>query len=470
MRKVLAIASVFVMSMVRSKLFATLALILVALATGLPLIVKSDGTAVGWAKIAVYYNLGATTVVLSIVSLWAACGAIAREIDGKQIQMVICKPVNAFQVWFGKWMGLLFLNIVMLTIAGSITCLLLYSHLAKPGMSVNPGDNPFSEVLTGRRVILPRQPDVETEVQQRLKHLLAQTNLPPEMTVNDLGLEIRNRILAEKSVVPIGRSREWIIDMPRYRTVPCPDAQPPDGPVVPAVALKFSFGSAYRDAPAIKCAWTIVSADGEKLVETAMTTHMEGETIVPLPAKLLAAKGPLTVVFRNDERGNSSTVVFDTRRGVALLVRESSFGSNLFRGLVIIFCQLAMLSALGLAVSSMFSLPVASFVAVTFVLMGLASHYLAGTGAPGAPRYDHEGNRIEQSLTDRIGEHLGSCIEVLVTPVTKTDPVALMSDGMLVTWKMTGEATLFLLVLYPVAMGIVGGIVLRRRQLALPER
>src|SRR5882757_499032 len=108
----------------RSRLFLVIAVLLLASVVGLPLLIKDDGTARGFTQIVLTYTLSTVTALLGLSTLWLACGTLARDIEECQMQMVAVKPIARWQIWMGKWLGLMALNAALLVLAGaSVYCL-----------------------------------------------------------------------------------------------------------------------------------------------------------------------------------------------------------------------------------------------------------------------------------------------------------------------------------------------------------
>src|SRR5579859_8068384 len=102
----------------RFKLFLVVALLLLISVVGLPLLIKDDGTARGFTQILLTYTLGVITALLGLSTLWLACGTLARDIEDCQIQVVATKPIARWQIWLGKWLGIMSLNATLLAISG----------------------------------------------------------------------------------------------------------------------------------------------------------------------------------------------------------------------------------------------------------------------------------------------------------------------------------------------------------------
>src|SRR5882672_3097600 len=102
----------------RFRLFLVLAVLLLGAVIGLPILIKDDGTAQGFTQILITYTLSTVTGLLGLSTLWLACGTLARDIEECQMQMVAVKPIARWQIWLGKWMGIMSLNAALLGLAG----------------------------------------------------------------------------------------------------------------------------------------------------------------------------------------------------------------------------------------------------------------------------------------------------------------------------------------------------------------
>jgi len=107
MQRVLAIAWLTWKAAFRFRLFLVVAILLLASVVGLPLLIKTDGTARGFTQILLTYTLTTITALLGLSTLWLACGTLARDIEECQMQIVAVKPIARWQIWLGKWVGLM---------------------------------------------------------------------------------------------------------------------------------------------------------------------------------------------------------------------------------------------------------------------------------------------------------------------------------------------------------------------------
>jgi len=126
MQKVLAIALLTWKAAFRFRLFLVVAVLLLGAVVGLPLLIEDDGTARGFTQILLTYTLTTITALLGMSTLWLACGTLARDIEDCQIQVVAVKPIARWQIWIGKWLGLISLNAALLALSG--VCVFALMH------------------------------------------------------------------------------------------------------------------------------------------------------------------------------------------------------------------------------------------------------------------------------------------------------------------------------------------------------
>ena len=129
MRRILSIAILTFRESVRTRLVAALAVVVAVLVCGLPMLLKGDGTPVGVARMTLLYPLGAAFAFLALAAPWTAAASLASDVKGRTLQLVRVKPVRMWQLWCGKWLGLLFLNAALLLAA----FLVVYTRLAATG-------------------------------------------------------------------------------------------------------------------------------------------------------------------------------------------------------------------------------------------------------------------------------------------------------------------------------------------------
>src|SRR3954470_12586950 len=168
MQRVLAIAWLTWKAAFRFRLFIVIAVLLLGAVVALPILIKDDGTAQGFTQILITYTLSAITALLGLSTLWLACGTLARDIEECQLQVVAVKPISRWQIWLGKWLGIMTLNAVLLALAGgSVYALLLWRANRLPADQQQVLRN---EVLVARGSV--KQPDMTKDIDEETDRLL----------------------------------------------------------------------------------------------------------------------------------------------------------------------------------------------------------------------------------------------------------------------------------------------------------
>src|SRR4029453_17179065 len=176
MQRCLAIAFLTWKAAFRFRLFWVLAALLLMSVVLLPLFIKDDGTARGFTQILLTYTLSVITALLGLATLWLAWGILARDIEGCQLQMVAVKPIPRWQIWLGKWLGLVFLNLALLALAGASVYGLLHYRASR--LPSREQEILRREIMVARGSLKPPQPNIETEVERLFQQRLQQTRIP----------------------------------------------------------------------------------------------------------------------------------------------------------------------------------------------------------------------------------------------------------------------------------------------------
>jgi hypothetical protein len=453
MQRLFAIAKLTWKAAFRFRLFWVMAGLLLLCVIGLPLLVKDDGTARGFTQILLTYTLSMITTLLGFSTLWLACGTLARDIEEAQMQMVAVKPIARWQIWLGKWLGLVALNAALLVVAGgSVFFLLKWRASRLPEAQQRVLRN---EVFVARGSLkeAPRDIDAITEVE--FQEALKKTQVPPEEQ-QKVRTQLRERVMAQEQVVPPGYMRVWTIDLGlrklRLRDEP--------------LFVRTKFYAAQTNASGTYVGvWQIGPPDKYP----AFSLSMAGDSFLefPVSANRLDESGKLIIRFVNQ---NDSALLFPLDEGLEVLYRDGGFGLNFIRGMVIILCWLALLSAIGLSAASFLSFPVAAFFAATLLVIGLSSGTLSSVVAEGTlGGIDHESGTGNVTLVDRIVMPVFSKLLVVVNLVQGFSPVDSLSTGRSITWGQLGLAFSQIVLLLGGIFATIGIATFTRRELATAQ-
>ncbi|NLB59922.1 MAG: ABC transporter permease [Lentisphaerae bacterium] len=420
MHSILAIAELTLRRAVRSRVFLLLALLVIGCIIGLPLVMKSDGTLAGQVQLFLQYTLAVTGALLAIIAVWTAAGALALEVEERHIQMVIVKPVRTWQIWLGKWLGLMVINLVMVALAAT-TIYGLLRWTTRPALLTPAEQTRLAEdILVARRAAQPLWP--EGAAPSRANAL---------------------------TVAP-GQSISWRFELP---------------PHIPAgaVSLQYRFLTSHPDyQESVTGQWCIRDGAGQELFQQTVSARAQETHSCGIPVELA---GDLEISYLNTETSAPLTLLFDAPDSVQLQIRVSSFASNYLRAWLMTLARLAFFSALGLTAGAAFSTPVAVFVSMALLIISAVSRWLqqVASFADAESRLDWMVALGEQTLRAAY-----LALELILPPLQRWDPHAFLAEGLFLSGALTAQAWLVLGGLYPALLALAGAWLLRRRELGLP--
>src|SRR5215471_9709662 len=216
MQRLFAIAWLTWKAAFRFRLFLVLAVLLLASVVALPLLIKDDGTARGFTQILLTYTLSTISALLGLSTLWLACGTLARDIEECQMQVVATKPIARWQIWLGKWLGIMSLNAALLALSGAC----IYGLLQWRATRLSPEQQAIlhSEVLVARGSAKESSKDgeIDAETEKRfeagLKHNPELAELS-DAQKKEARKQLKEQVKADYEAVPPGTPRPWFIDL-----------------------------------------------------------------------------------------------------------------------------------------------------------------------------------------------------------------------------------------------------------------
>ncbi len=457
----LTIAFLTVRAAYRFRLVQVLILLLAAAVVALPLTIKEVGTAQGFTQILITYTLTAITAILGFTTLWLACGTLAREVEECQMQMVVVKPIARWQIWLGKWIGIMILNSLLLVLSGGAVFLLLQWRAHK--MTPEIQQVLRNEVLVARGSIKEKPRELEPVVEQVYQQRLRQSNV----AATDLKMlkdQVRELVKQEFQLVRPGFPHRWVIDLGLKRN--SLRNQP--------LFLRVKFTTAQKNQADLDnpktytTLWQAGVPGTAKVWRDQLNLASDSFHILPLPPNLFDDRGVITIECVNP---NDVALLFLLEDGLELLYREGNFGLNFFRGLGIIFCWLAMLASIGLAAASFLSFPVAAFLSLGILLVGFSNTTLAQIVQEGGiSGVDHNTGKIDTPhLIDQVAVPVAAGALKLINLVRSFSPIDSLSTGRSITWWQLATAFSQIVLLAGGLFGAAGMILFTRRELATAQ-
>lgn len=453
MQRCLAIALLTWKAAFRFRLFWVLAFLLLASVVVLPLLIKDDGTARGFTQILLTYTLTVITSLLGLATLWLACGILAKDIEECQLQMVAVKPIPRWQIWLGKWLGLVLLNLALLCVAGTSVYVLLNwraNRLPAPQREILR-----KEILVARGSLKPRPPNIERDAQRLFEQRVQTANVPPSEH-DELRKQLRELVQSAHQVSMPGVPKDWTIDVGMRR------ALLRDEPLF--IRIKF-YVARTNATGSYFTTWQIGSA--KAAVSRDLLLAAETPTEFRVPPNLFDDQGRLFVRLINRDQ---TTLIVPIEDGFEVLYREGGFALNFVRGLLIIACWLALLAAIGLASATFLSFPVAAFFSASLLFVVFSSGTLANVVAEGSIfGVDHETGQAAGSLVDILLLPLFRGMLWIIELVRGFSPVDALSTGRSISWWQLTRAVGQIVLLMGGLAAVTGMAILTRRELATAQ-
>jgi hypothetical protein len=155
---------------------------------------------------------------------------------------------------------------------------------------------------------------------------------------------------------------------------------------------------------------------------------------------------------------------------VAILFGAGGFGANFARSFALMLLALASVAAVGITAGAMFSFPVATFCSAGLFVGALLVHASAAMTTPeeACRRCGHAAHSTAKSRFETLAIRAAHAADALVEPGLRLNPAGPLSEGLRVSWGMTGRGALMMGLVYPALLCGAGALALRRRELGLP--
>jgi hypothetical protein len=450
MQRLVAIIWLTWKAALRFRLFWVMVVLLIGSVVTLPLVIKDDGTARGFAQILLTYTLSVITTLLGFSTLWLSCGTLARDIEENQMQVVAVKPIARWQIWLGKWLGLVSLNAVLLAIAGGSVFALMQWRSQR--LSPNEQRILREEVLVARGSLKEPPRNIEAEAERLFNERTK------DMPVNPAAAAIIKKQLQEAAKVDVrrpGAFRQWKINSGLRKNFL--RNQP--------LFMRFRFYAASTNA--LNTYYLRIVAGPEDSAQAQVIDRTFAANAVHeirLQPNLWDSSGILNIFVQNRD---SVVVAFPVDEDLEVLYREGGFVLNFTRALLIILFWLALLAAIGLAAASFLSFPVAAFASVSLLLFAMSTGTLSSIVEAGTVMGVNEETGVAgKSVLDAVLIPMFKGMLGIFKFVEDFSPIDSLSTGRSVAWETVGMAFAKIILLLGGVIALFGMFMFHRRELA----
>ena len=370
-KQIWTIARHSVVQAIRMKVVIILVAFLLVLVPALPFLLKSDDTVAGQIRMIVTYCVYLTSFLLSILTLFLSAMTLNSEIKGQHIFLLDPKPVPRGVVLLGKWLGVMLINLALLSLMLGATYGLVryFGRLEKV-----EGPEAYQEarrleherlkanVLTALEV---RQPPLPADMGERLDNEVArlkEENLMPEGKTEAW---VRQRLFERFSksgaaVVPPHGTVTWVIsDIPKF-----------DGWLV----VRFRhYGDKGPYDYALPGEFHVNEGGQPSSFYPGPFQVGAGQTFA-VPSSVVQEDG--TVEIRYANRDEKVAALFPFQEGITVLFPRATLAENFVRAGIMILLRLTFIAIVGIFASTFLSFPVAVLLTMVVFTVGQFSSFL----------------------------------------------------------------------------------------------
>lgn len=455
------------------------------------------------------WSMWITSGFLGLMTAFLACSTICNDLKNKLVYTSMTKPVRRAEYLAGKWLGIMLLNLLLISVSGVAIYTITLAMATQTG--VNPMDDLAvkEQILIARQKINPTPPTftgddgvernlVEIEYQKRLDYLRENASMvgmgPGEQLQDELTpkakSDIRKQVMQKwYSLEPKSPQTYTFVGLQHAKRLHerglgsetlqlrlKPKAQ--IGTFDDMVRLVFRInGRPY-------------TPDGQALVKlSSRDVH-----ILNIPVKVVDDEGRLVVQivslthvddvpdFRMAK--DFTTVTFTPGEDMQLLYPVDTFAPNLARSLLLIWIRLGFIAILGLASGAFLGFPVAVLLTMMVYSAAIASGFLTESlsyfgvlpdaETPLWERIMYVPMTIYANLSEGeiweamklVNRLLGELFMWMVPSFTDFDPIPLLTDGLVVPYRMLIDAFLKITLVSTLVVAVVGWGLFRLRELA----
>jgi ABC-type transport system involved in multi-copper enzyme maturation permease subunit len=452
LQRIWAVSWLTVQAAVRFRvvLFLTLAL-LVAVGV-LPALIRHNGTAQMFAQVLVTYSLYLITGLLSLSSLWLACGLHATDVDTGPLQLLAVKPAARWQIWVGRWIGIVAVQSGVLLVAGAFACVMLFWQARR----LDPDQQQIlaQEVLVSRGSLREAPPNLDADV-ERMMAQRQQDGTLEGLDPSMVRRELRDQMKARHEVIGPNFRRLWDVDFGGRRAKLV-------GKVL-HVRVFFHASQATRDA-LINTVWLIGDPTTGRF---SKETRQLGPGVAHefrVSADLIDGKGRLHIECENRD---TQTMLFPLETGMEVLYQDGSFVVNYIRAILVIGCWLALLTAIGLFAATFLSFTVAALLAMTLLGIAASGDTFAEVVRNGTVLgRDHETGMPVTTPVNALAMPIYRVLDLVLSPLETASPVAALSEGRSISWREVLKSIGGMVVLLGGGVAGFGILIFQRRELA----
>ena len=474
----------------RSHVFQFLFVILLLGILIIPNTIKGDGSAYGYIKVSLEYSLSFISLMLMLSGIWLGCQTMTQDLEDNRIHMIAVKPVSRPVIWLGKFSGVMLLLTVLLLLSSLAIYGFVNWQYKKAGL-VSDKENQeevanarreqakiSNELLTGRRVYMPKLPDINALANEKFREKMAEKTPDGKAVLNvyskdqqtKIMNEIRRQVLANVSEIKPGTTYLW-----NY------EGLPKDYKGNFYVRYRFYTGGTSQTAERVTGAWGAMFffekksevAQGEpgkdgkvEYVSSYIPRRPEEYLTISVnelefPSEFMNGRiihdKSAFIGFLNLTK---KPIQFQLADGPKILIKQVSFFNNYLRAVFMEWLGILVVTMIAFAAASFLSMPTAIFTTLAYIAYGAFSLFLQ------SPMKNYD-TLAEMPAMDQFGYVLGQILLTGVIPVQKFSMSEFVANGELIELALMGNVILFQVILKGLPLVLLGIWIYSKREFAM---
>lgn len=418
-------------------------------------------------------SVGLTFLLAASMTVFLSCATVAFEIRDRQIWQLMTKPVARLQYLFGKWIGIVTLDVILMVLGGLAIFVQVRSISTRPAQDMADAQAVADQVLVARQGAYPTYRRLASDELRELveQRIIADPILKAEIedgtkseveVKRELAREVITNFGTSQRTIPAGEERSYEfkgLSLAKRLGAPITlrysfDIGRIDPHEVHPVMFKFGDGlySERSFVPGQPHVMTIQPEDALKVVDDngilKLTIENAGYAESEQGLQRIPGIGP--IIFKAD--------------AVEALFRVDSFEPNFVRALCVQLIKLAFLAMLGVCAATILSFPVATMLSFTVLTIGSLAPFLGMSlseynVAPDAPLF---WKSIQYAV-----KGIASASEWLLRAFGEISPTEQLVEGRLISWAAVISAFLIIGIVWSGAVFLAGFLAFRRKELAV---
>ncbi|TVQ33312.1 MAG: hypothetical protein EA376_02965 [Phycisphaeraceae bacterium] len=470
---IIAIARNVVNEAVRMKISLIFIVLLILLLAALPGLLDEAQPLRNRVRSFMQYGVSGAFWTLALMTLFFSAATIAFEQRDRIIWQTMSKPVRHAEYILGKWVGVMAINAVLLSVSASGVFLFTEYMRNQPAIgeerpfvnadgSANPTRDRLllhSEVLVARVGVEPEPPEIRREdVEQSVERAIREgLERDAELADSPRQLDqLRRRIEQEqmeiwhrqaRSVEP-GQARRYVftgLEQAKQRGSP--------------LTLRYKVDAGSND-PTVIYRITFIISGVELVQETALgVVHT-----IPIRPGAISDDGVVVIDVINADihtrQVNQFTITFPPG-DLELLYARSGYEANFFRVMFVLWVKLGFVAAIAIAGATFLSFPVACLLAILALFAGETAGFLREALIE-FPLLDNAGNIDLVSIPMNL---IARPVAWLFSTYNELRPMQELVDGRLVSWSAMLKSIMVMLLWIFLSL-LTGWAIFRKRELA----